>query len=95
LAVLPRHPPFHGDSHNIFGKAFDDFDHGLLLQIHIDSIALDRPASPSGLEGRMLWLLELDTKFADQILAEKPTVRDEARRVHRRRLATIEPLGCR
>jgi hypothetical protein len=59
-------------------------------------IPQDQPASPGGLEGRMLWLLEVDTKFAAQILAEKPTVRDiEARRVHRRRLATVEPLSCR
>jgi hypothetical protein len=44
----------------------------------------------------MLWLLELDSKFADQIIAEKPTIRDiEAGKVHRRRLATIETLGCR
>jgi len=44
----------------------------------------------------MLSLLELDTEFADQILAEKPAVRDiEARRVHGRRLATVGALGCR
>jgi len=44
----------------------------------------------------MLWLLELDKKLADQIVAEKPAVRDvEARRERRRRLATIKILGCR
>jgi hypothetical protein len=43
--------------------------------IHVDGIPKYQPALPGGLEGRMAPLLELDTEFADQILAEKPAVR--------------------
>jgi hypothetical protein len=96
VAVLSCHPPFHGDPHDIFRKTFDDLNHGLLL--HFTSTASHKisPASSGGLQGRMLWLLELDKKLADQIVAEKPAVRDvEARRERRRRLATIKILGCR
>jgi len=31
-AVLLRHPSLDGDAHDLFGKPFDDLDHGLALQ---------------------------------------------------------------